>query len=60
MKSPGASVFKKIIQTTNPDIVYLNSMFSKHYVIDFLRFQMQEKGNRKVILAPRGMLKKVL
>ena len=57
LKSPGASVFKKIIQTTNPDIVYLNSMFSKHYVIDFLRFQMQEKGNRKVILAPRGMLK---
>ena len=57
-KSPGASVFKKIIHTTNPDIVYLNSMFSKHYVIDFLRFQMQEKIKHKLILAPRGMLKR--
>lgn len=57
-KSPRISDFKKILQTSNPDIVYLNSMFSKHYVIDFLRFQMQEKVMPKVILAPRGMLKK--
>jgi len=57
LKSPGTSVFKKIIQTANPDIVYLNSMFSKHFVIDFLRFRVKEQVKRKVILAPRGMLK---
>ncbi|MBK8510766.1 MAG: glycosyltransferase [Saprospiraceae bacterium] len=57
LKSPGASVYNKIIQTTIPDIVYLNSMFSKHFVLDYLRIRYSKDKYRKVILAPRGMLK---
>lgn len=56
-KYPRFFIFNTIIQTSKPDVVYLNSMFSKHYVIDFLRFHIQEKCTRRVVLAPRGMLK---
>lgn len=48
---------KKLIKLVNPDVVYLNGMFSKHYVIDFLRLRRGLKHNYKIILAPRGMLK---
>ena len=48
---------KRMVLSINPDVIYLNSMFSKHFVIDFLLIRLFEKCNRKVILSPRGMLK---
>jgi glycosyltransferase involved in cell wall biosynthesis len=57
LKFPRTNVFKSIIRKTNPDIVYLNSMFSKHYVLDFLRFNRHINSRCNVVLAPRGMLK---
>jgi glycosyltransferase involved in cell wall biosynthesis len=44
------------ITILNPDTIYLNSIFSKHYSIHFLQSRKKFKHIR-YILAPRGMLK---
>ena len=46
----------KQIHDVSPNIIYINSMFSKHFSIDVLLIQKKFK-NIKYILAPRGMLK---
>lgn len=46
----------KQIQKVSPNIIYINSMFSKHFSIDVLLIQKKFE-NIKYILAPRGMLK---
>ncbi|MBK6815327.1 MAG: hypothetical protein IPG82_07640 [Saprospiraceae bacterium] len=48
---------KRMVLSINPDVIYLNSMFSKHFVIDYLLIRLFEKCDSKVILTPRGMLK---
>jgi glycosyltransferase involved in cell wall biosynthesis len=49
---------KNIIQEVQPDCIYLNSMFSKHFTIAPLRLLVQGQIKAPVVLAPRGMLKK--
>ncbi len=49
---------RKIILEINPHTVYLNSMFSKPFTIYPLLFFRNRKEQIKLILAPRGMLKK--
>lgn len=46
-----------LIQNTTHDTIYLNSLFSKHFAIDPLRWKQQGKLNSKIVLAPRGMLR---
>jgi glycosyltransferase involved in cell wall biosynthesis len=45
------------IKAINPSVIYLNSIFSKHYSIDFLQTR-KKFAAIKYVLAPRGMLKK--
>jgi glycosyltransferase involved in cell wall biosynthesis len=57
--SPGQLTIKKIreiFQQVNPDVVYLNSMFSFRYTIMPLRFLSKTAFTGKIVLAPRGML----
>jgi glycosyltransferase involved in cell wall biosynthesis len=49
---------KNILQEVQPDCIYLNSMFSKHFTIAPLRLLVQGQIKAPVVLAPRGMLKK--
>ncbi len=44
-----------IIQTTSHDVIYLNSLFSKHFAINPLKWKQQGKIKAPIILAPRGM-----
>ncbi len=46
----------KLIQSTNHDAIYLNSLFSKLFAVSPLKWNQQGKLNSKIILAPRGML----
>ncbi len=46
----------KLIQSTNHDAIYLNSLFSKLFAVSPLKWKQQGKLNSKIILAPRGML----
>jgi glycosyltransferase involved in cell wall biosynthesis len=46
----------KLIQSTNHDTIYLNSLFSKLFAISPLKWKQQGKIDSKIILAPRGML----
>jgi glycosyltransferase involved in cell wall biosynthesis len=46
-----------LIQTTTHDIIYLNSLFSKHFAINPLSWKQQGKLNSQIVLAPRGMLR---
>ncbi len=46
----------KLIQTTPHDVIYLNSLFSKIFTIQPLRWRKQGKLTSKIVLAPRGML----
>ncbi len=58
--SPGRLTWKNIKQQlldTQPDFIYLNSMFSKYFTIYPLFISRQKKVNAKIILAPRGMLR---
>ncbi len=48
----------QIIDGINPDVIYLNSLFSKKFSILPLRIARQKKIKNRVILAPRGMLDK--
>ena len=45
-----------LIQSTPHDSIYLNSLFSKHFAINPLKWKQQGKIKTSVILAPRGML----
>jgi glycosyltransferase involved in cell wall biosynthesis len=51
-----SETLKNNITVVNPDFIYLNSMFSKHFSIEVLLLKNNFK-NCKFILAPRGMLK---
>lgn len=46
----------KLIQSTNHDAIYLNSLFSKLFAVSPLKWKQQGKIYSKIILAPRGML----
>ncbi len=46
----------KLIQDTQHDSVYLNSLFSKLFSVGPLKWRQQGKIQSKIILAPRGML----
>ncbi len=46
----------KLIQDTQHDSVYLNSLFSKLFSVGPLKWKQQGKIQSKIILAPRGML----
>lgn len=46
----------ELIQSTPHDAIYLNSLFSKHFAVDPLKWKQQNKIRSKIILAPRGML----
>lgn len=46
----------KLIQSTNHDTIYLNSLFSKMFAVSPLKWKQQGKLSSKIILAPRGML----
>ena len=48
---------KDHINSVGPDIVYLNSMFSKKFAIYPLWLKRSNRISSKIILAPRGMLK---
>ncbi len=50
------SNIKKAIETVEPNFIYINSMYSKHFSIDVL-LQKDKFKNIKFIVAPRGMLK---
>jgi glycosyltransferase involved in cell wall biosynthesis len=45
----------RIIQEENPDVIYLNSMFSQWFTLAPL-IAAKRKGQVKVVIAPRGML----
>lgn len=46
-----------LIQNTAHDTIYLNSLFSKHFAINPLRWKQQGKLKSQIVLAPRGMLR---
>lgn len=59
--SPGKaslSVIKLLIKRVKPDIVYLNSMFSLRFTIIPLLALKLSNYNGRIVLAPRGMLRK--
>ncbi|MFT3949701.1 MAG: glycosyltransferase [Agriterribacter sp.] len=47
-----------IIKDVEPDYLYLNNMFSRYFTIYPLMMKRRRLINSKLILAPRGMLKK--
>ncbi len=51
------SSIKGMIRKIQPDIVYLNSMFSKYFSLYPLLAKKMNGSNARFILAPRGMLK---
>jgi glycosyltransferase involved in cell wall biosynthesis len=44
-----------VIQTTAHDVIYLNSLFSKHFAVNPLKWKQQGKIKAPIILVPRGM-----
>jgi len=44
-----------LIKNTPHDVIYLNSLFSKHFTINVLKWKVKHKINSTIILAPRGM-----
>jgi glycosyltransferase involved in cell wall biosynthesis len=44
-----------LIKNTPHDVIYLNSLFSKHFTINVLKWKAKHKINSTIILAPRGM-----
>lgn len=46
----------ELIQSTPHDALYLNSLFSKHFAVNPLKWKQQGKIKSEIILAPRGML----
>jgi glycosyltransferase involved in cell wall biosynthesis len=51
-----AEFILKLIQNTQHDSIYLNSLFSKLFAVSPLKWKQQGKIHSKIILAPRGML----
>ena len=49
---------KELILEVNPDVIYLNSMYSAYFTVYPLIASIVLKKKYKVILAPRGMLQK--
>jgi hypothetical protein len=47
-----------LIQSTPHDLLYLNSLFSKYFAVMPLRWKKKGLINSKIVLAPRGMLRK--
>lgn len=46
-----------VINDLKPAVIYLNSMFSRHFTIYPLLVSRRHKWDTKVVLAPRGMLR---
>lgn len=55
-RSPSVSQFKEILLSEKPDVVYLNSMYSRQFMLKPLRLTRQFLPDTKIVLAPRGML----
>lgn len=56
LNSLGADTLLQQIKEVEPDIIYINSFFSKYFSILPLQLIKKHKLKAKVILAPRGML----
>lgn len=56
LNSLGADVLLNHINEIQPDVIYINSFFSKYFSILPLQLIKKNKIKAKVILAPRGML----
>jgi len=50
------SFMLELLKNTPHDIIYLNSLFSKNFTINILKWKAKNKITSKIILAPRGML----
>lgn len=48
----------ELIKETPHDVIYLNSLFSKHFTVSILKWKAKNKITSKIILAPRGMFGK--
>ncbi len=55
-KNTNADVFKGIIQDTDFDVVYFNSLFAPMHTLAPLRLVRKYKKDAQIVLAPRGML----
>jgi glycosyltransferase involved in cell wall biosynthesis len=55
-KNLGFKFIKRIIGAADPDVIYLNSMFSFSLTLLPLEACRLEKWKTKIVLAPRGML----
>lgn len=55
-RTPSASEIKEMLESEQPDVVYLNSMYSRHFMLKPLRLTRQLLPDTPVVLAPRGML----
>lgn len=55
-KNMNSEFILKLIQDTQHDSIYLNSLFSKLFAVGPLKWKQQGKIQSKIILAPRGML----
>ncbi|MCG8307097.1 MAG: glycosyltransferase [Cytophagales bacterium] len=51
----GYGIIRKIMSDIDPDIVYINGMYSLHFVV-FPLLVLRRKRHQKVVIAPRGML----
>jgi glycosyltransferase involved in cell wall biosynthesis len=51
-----ASLIKALVQSADPDYIYLNSMYSYHFTILPVWLKMRNKLPGKLVIAPRGML----
>lgn len=54
----GLRNMRQVITQVQPDFIYLNSMFSKTFTIFPLWLKRSNRITSKIILAPRGMLKR--
>jgi glycosyltransferase involved in cell wall biosynthesis len=45
-----------LISSTPHDVIYLNSLYSKHFTINPLIWKLKKKIKSQIVLAPRGML----
>ena len=55
-RSPSASELTEMLNSVHPDVVYFNSMYSRHFMLKPLRLTRQLLPDTPVVLAPRGML----
>lgn len=51
------SAINKLVQSIKPDVIYLNSMYSRFFALYPLLLKRAGSIRSKVVLAPRGMLK---